>query len=247
MCGQHSRVSSMNEETLIPIIRARLALKLHQQGLKVKEIATALNVTQPAVTQYIKGRRGNAAVKLSELDRFVEPLSEKLLSRNRMGLGGLETSELFETARQYMTMSSGTSSQAKGRMPSSRHSTHDILRQRLELELSAAEKYLELANRTKDAYAKLLLRMISSDSIKHADVVSQVLSWIENEGSGQLGLPDERLLKALLAVEDRANESSLGKRLDVEHPVARLLLEWIDIDEDKHERILRRLLKLVER
>lgn len=237
----------MNEETLIPIIRARLAMKLHQQGLKVKEIASALSVTQPAVTQYIKGRRGNASVRLSDLDRFVEPLTEKVVSRNRMGLGGLEISELFETARQYLTLSSGVSAQSKGRQQSSRHSTRDILRQRLELELTAAEKYLEIASRTKDAYAKLLLRMISSDSIKHADVVSQVLSWIENEGGGQLGLPDERLLRGLLAVEDRANESSLAKRMDVEHPVARLLLEWIDIDEDKHERILRQLLNLVER
>ena len=237
----------MNEETLIPIIRARLALKLHQQGLKVKEIASALNVTQPAVTQYIKGRRGSAAVRLADLDRFVEPLADKLSGRNRMGLGGVELSELFETARQYITMSSGLPAQGKDRLPSSRHSTQDILRQRLELELTAAEKYLELANRTRDAYTKLLLRMISSDSIKHADVVSQLLSWIESGSGGQLGLPDEKLLKGLLAVEDKANESSLGKRIDVEHPVARLLLEWIDIDEDKHERILKRLLKLVER
>ena len=49
-----------SEERLIPIIRASLAERLVREGFHTKEIADALNVTQPAVTQYLKGKRGKS-------------------------------------------------------------------------------------------------------------------------------------------------------------------------------------------
>jgi hypothetical protein len=33
----------------------------------------------------------------------------------------------------------------------------------------------------------------------------------------------------------------------VSHPVARLLLEWIDADEKKHERVISKMVQLIQR
>ncbi|MDA4121711.1 MAG: hypothetical protein OK456_00865 [Thaumarchaeota archaeon] len=236
-----------SEERLIPIIRANLAQKLADQGFRVKEIASALNVTPAAVTQYLNKKRGAGASDVSNVDEMVDPLVEKLTRRIRSGLGGLETVELLEAVRQVMIMNTGRSVgkiQQTHQVEPRRRESLELLRKRLRLELSAAEKYLELANRTGDDYTKLLLRMIASDSIRHGDVVSQIISWLEAGNESSFELPRHELLESMLSIEDSANEESLRKTIDVAHPVARILLEWIDTDEAKHGKMVTRILGL---
>ena len=45
--------------------------------------------------------------------------------------------------------------------PEQNRESMKLLRERLQLELAAAEKYLELANNASDEHTKLLLRLIS--------------------------------------------------------------------------------------
>ena len=125
-----------------------------------------------------------------------------------------------------------------------RNASLELLRERLQLELSAAEKYLELANKTSDDHTKLLLRMIASDSIRHGDVVSQVISWLEADSKRKFELPGKELLESMLEMEDSAKEASLRESIKVDHPVARLLLEWIDMDEAKHGKMVVKMLAL---
>src|SRR4029077_13484969 len=75
-----------SEERLIPMIRARLAERLIKEGFRPKEAAAALNVTQAAVTQYLKRKRGGNAPALASIDHLVDPLAEKLARRMRSGL-----------------------------------------------------------------------------------------------------------------------------------------------------------------
>lgn len=232
-----------NEERLIPWVRSELAKKLARQGFRPTEIARALRVTQPAVTQYLNGRRGAAIQNVPNIDSLVDPLAEKLATKIRSGFR-VETSELLETARQILVMNSGRTFASQGMMGVENRETLDLLQGRLRLELDAAEKYLELANRTSDDYTKLLLRMIAADSIRHGDVVSQLISWLEAGGKSKGSIPDEALLTNMLAIEDSANESSLTESVKIGHPVARLLLRWIDMDEAKHERMVRGLTTL---
>lgn len=240
-------VDTRSEEKLIPVIRAALAERLSRQGFSVKEIARALNVTSAAVTQYLKKRRGSDPATIAGADGLIDPLVEKLVGRLRSGLGGMETIELLEAAHQVMVINAGSRiGQAAARDLPERSESLGLLRRRLQLELSAAEKYLELANKTSDDYTKLLLRMIASDSIRHADVVSQIISWLEAGNESDFEVPGRTLLKSMLSIEDSANEESLSKSVEVAHPVARILLEWIDTDEAKHGKIVSRILNLAK-
>lgn len=235
--------SGRTDERLIPVIRARLAVKMAAEGYHVKEIAEALSVTQAAVTQYISRKRGADGSGLEGFDHLLEPLAEKALKRARSGAGGLEAVELLEVAHQVAVMRAGRGVVGNPEGAAEKKSASlQLLRERLQLELSAAEKYLELANKTKDDHTKLLLRMIASDSIRHADVVSQVISWLEAEEKKQVELPGSDLLESMLSMEDSAKEASLGDSIKVDHPIARLLLEWIDMDEAKHGKMVTRLL-----
>jgi predicted transcriptional regulator len=233
-----------SEDRLIPLIRAKLAEKLIRQGFHVKEIADALRVTQPAVTQYIKKRRGVRFQGIENMDILVDPLAEKLAGRIRSGLGGIETAELLETARQVLVVSRGRKKiQSWTDKPRINKSVR-LLKARLQLELTAAENYLELAGKTSDDYTKLLLRMIASDSIRHGDVVSQIISWLEAGRESEAVTPELPMVEKMLSLEDSASEISLKRNIEIDHSVARLLLEWIDMDEEKHEKILNRLLSL---
>jgi hypothetical protein len=86
--------------------------------------------------------------------------------------------------------------------------------------------------------------MIASDSIKHGDVVSQIISWLEAGNESSFELPSQALLESMLSIEDSANEENLKKSVEVGHPVARILLEWIDTDEAKHGKMVSRILAL---
>jgi len=232
-----------NEEQLIPMIRASLARNLANQGFRISEIARALKVTQPAVTQYLGGKRGTRKQEIPNMDALVDPLAERTAQKIRSGIT-IETAELLETARQIIIMNAGKSTVERSVHEPRRSELMQRLRQRLQLELDAAEKYLQLANQTSEDYTKLLLRMIAADSIRHGDVVSQLMSWFETGGKFEGSLPTEDLLKSMLALEDSAGETSLVKSVEVDHPVARLLLRWIDIDEAKHEKIVGSLISL---
>lgn len=239
-----SRIAS--EERLLPVVRATLARKLAKRGFRVSEIARALKVTHAAVAQYLGGKRGASAQRMLNLDTLVEPLAEKLSERIRRG-ASVETVELLEAARQAMVMSTGQALAGRASTKARDEASLDLLRGRLRLELDAAEKYLALANRTSDEYTKLLFRMIAADSIRHGDVVSQLISWLESGGTGSGSIPEESVLKSVVALEDSAGEESLMKEVDVDHPVAQLLLRWIDIDESKHDRMVRGLMTLSAR
>jgi uncharacterized protein len=233
-----------SEERLIPMIRARLAQRLVNEGFRPKEAAAALNVTPSAVTQYLKRKRGGNAPELASIDRLIDPLAEKLAKRLRAGLGGVETTELVETARQVMVMHRGRMiAQERPRRPE-RDEALRVLRERLKLELTAAEKYLELSNQTADDYSKMLMRMIAADSIRHGDVVSQVISWLESGRESDVEMPGKAILQSLIELEDSAHEASLTDSIRIGHPIAQLLFQWIDADEEKHEKIVSKMLKL---
>src|SRR6267143_3341000 len=230
---------------MIPVVRARLALSLRREGLRVTEIAAALNTTPAAVVQYLKGKRGRLVSRPSQVDRTIDALAERILQRVRSGVReGVRMSELMEAADQLIIASRG-SKMLEETPQKNEKQVVDVLRQRLELELSASERCLESAVKFDDQYSKLLLRMIAADSMRHADVVSQIISWTELPHELILNVPRKEFLDAIMQIEDKAGEQSLRDTVKISHPVARLLLEWIDIDEKKHERIISKMVHLL--
>ena len=230
---------------MIPVVRARLALSLKREGLRVTEIAAALNTTPAAVVQYLKGKRGKLTVRPAQVDRTIDALADKVLQRVRSGVReGVRMPELMEAADQIIIASKGNRmleeiSQKKEKQ------VVEVLRQRLELELKASERCLESAVKFDDQYSKLLLRMIAADSMRHADVVSQIISWTELPHELTLNVPRKEFLDAIMQIEDKAGEQSLRDTVKISHPVARLLLEWIDVDEKKHERVISKMIHLL--
>jgi hypothetical protein len=232
-----------NEEKMLPLVRSTVAKRLLQLGFRANQVSRVLNVTPAAVTQYLKGARGRRLTETEHQKRIIDALAEKAAQRINGNMEPLSAVELLDVAHQILTVTNGekiigSKSEGKGEK---KGESIALLKVRLQLELKAAQRCLDLANHAKDEYTRLLLRMVASDSIRHADIVSQMILWLETEREVAYEPPDHELLDEILAIEDNANEFSLRKTVKIRHGVARLLLESIDMDEEKHERLIAKL------
>src|SRR2546428_12254944 len=98
----------VRSENMIPVVRARLALSLRREGLRVTEIAAALNTTPAAVVQYLKGKRGRLVARPAQVDRTIDALAEKVLQRVRSGMrGGEGLRELMEADDRRIIATNG--------------------------------------------------------------------------------------------------------------------------------------------
>ena len=56
---------------ILPALRRQLAIAIKRSGLKQKEIASILNLTEPAVSQYLKGKRGEQVIFSKEIQKEI--------------------------------------------------------------------------------------------------------------------------------------------------------------------------------
>lgn len=63
---------------VIPSIRSELAKELLNLGMKQKEISEILDITQPAVSQYISDKRGHGIRFESEIQAMIKDFAVKM-------------------------------------------------------------------------------------------------------------------------------------------------------------------------
>ena len=63
---------------IIPSIRKALAKNLKSRGLKQKQIAKALNLTEGAVSQYIKDKRARSDLFTAEIDIKIQKSGDRI-------------------------------------------------------------------------------------------------------------------------------------------------------------------------
>ena len=63
---------------VLPRIRVELTKELHKKGLNQREIAEKLDITQPAVSQYLKQKRGDRVKLGSKTRKKVEKLANQI-------------------------------------------------------------------------------------------------------------------------------------------------------------------------
>ncbi|MFH1971940.1 MAG: helix-turn-helix domain-containing protein [archaeon] len=85
---------------VIPALRKGLAKSLLELGLSQKEIAKKLQLTEPAVSQYLKGKRGND-VKFSENAlKQIKSSAKKIKVSNSKTIAGKELFRLTAYVRK---------------------------------------------------------------------------------------------------------------------------------------------------
>jgi predicted transcriptional regulator len=223
-------------EELLPTLRSHLAsLLVSRYNLSKKDAAASLGVTPAAVTQYLKGRRGTKLrnVLKGEVLLVVEELTRKIA-------GGLERSaielNLLDVAKQIISLSRGL--EKKPRVEGELNELTSQLNIRRILELKTAQRCLKATDSFRDELHDLLLRQIASDSLRHADIVSHILARVDRLKEPYFSSAESDVLKNVLEIEDETIDRVLDD-LEGCSPVIKALLKSIDMDEDKHIKILK--------
>ncbi|MBE6485747.1 MAG: transcriptional regulator [Methanosphaera stadtmanae] len=63
---------------VIPSIRSKLAKELLNLGMKQKEISQLLEITQPAVSQYISDKRGHEIDFEPEVENYIKNMAKEM-------------------------------------------------------------------------------------------------------------------------------------------------------------------------
>ena len=74
---------------VIPSIRSKLAKELLNLGMKQKDISQLLDITQPAVSQYIRDKRGHEIKFNPDVDEYIKNMAQDI------AIGELEPIDLI--------------------------------------------------------------------------------------------------------------------------------------------------------
>jgi hypothetical protein len=70
---------------ILPAVRRQIAINLKKEGLKQKEIAIVLNLTESAVSQYLKKKRGDDVAFSPEINKEISASAE-LIAKDKKTL-----------------------------------------------------------------------------------------------------------------------------------------------------------------
>ena len=236
-----------NVEQILPAVRSLLAKELIQSHNVTKADASKiLGISPAAVTQYTTNKRGSYADELGknrEVIPIIASLAEHFSNKKKKEGEMRRNMTIIETSENILAIinNQGIKDKEKKMDPNTR-----ILQNRVEAELREARTSLNMANKIEDGFGKLLFKGLASDSIRHAEIVSQVIRDQETVGSFKLDKQLKRYLKQMIQEEENASEQLMIKLVKTKHPAVHALLQSIDQDEMKHKKMLRSFSKYLE-
>jgi uncharacterized protein len=231
----------------VQIMQALVARELVEGfGLSEREAAILLGIVPSSVSQYLSGKRLGPALSSylgdEEARRIARRTAQELMTGSAGGRVVLEAAiQLSE--RPVAGAGPARKRPRDGLDPELRRSIPRWLRNRIAGEQSAVAECMRLAQRSRDELTRALFRQIASDSLRHAEIVASLASYLDRSVSSSSPTGISRAdVEHLIQREHEAEATSeidLGPHLG---GMMRILWESMESDEHKHERLLQLLL-----
>jgi len=231
----------------VQVMQALVARELVQGfGLSEREAALLLGIVPSSVSQYLSGKRLGPVLSSylgdDEARRIARRTAQELMA------GGVGSRIVLEAAIQFGERGGPAGAPPKRRAkdgldPELRRNIPRWLRNRIAGEQSAVAECMRLAQRSRDELTRALFRQIASDSLRHAEIVASLASYLDRgvASSSPTGI-SRADVEHLIQREHEAEATSeidLGPHLG---GMMRVLWESMESDEHKHERLLQLLL-----
>ena len=234
-----------NVEQILPGIRSLLAKELiNIHNVSKADVSKILGISPSAVTQYTNNKRGNFAEELGknkQITPIIAILAEHFVNKTKKEGELRRNMTIIETSENILSILKNQNND-KNKIKNTDPNTK-LLQGRVDTELHEAKISLEMANKIEDEFGKLLFKGIATDSIRHAEIVSQIIRSGNTVNKFQLDKKLKKFLKQMIEEEEDASEQSLIKIVKIKHPAVRTLLQSIDQDEIKHKKMLKSLAK----
>ncbi|EQD42876.1 hypothetical protein B1A_15745, partial [mine drainage metagenome] len=119
-----------------------------------------------------------------------------------------------------------------------------FLRARITLEQTAVADCMRLAQKSRDELTRAIFRQIASDSLRHAEIVASIASYLDRGLHRTVATGITRADIDRLIAKEREAESRTAPGMAAElGGVLAILWESMESDERKHEVLLARLLE----
>jgi hypothetical protein len=122
----------------------------------------------------------------------------------------------------------------------------EFLCRRVQAEQESAEEFMRAAISLGDDLARMIFRALASDCLRHAGILMTLISAIERGGAMDISQLKNVDVESLLRKEEKAHIRSLEEvEKLLPEGFSTLLVEFIKSDEEKHSRVLRRIMNMM--
>jgi uncharacterized protein len=219
-------------------------------GLPERRAADLLGLAPSAVSQYRSGHRLASALTQLTADERSHTVARSAAQRLSAlpGPSAETLGILLEAARELAevgnahprrgTAASGTRPNAARIRDLSR-----VLHQRIQVEQSAVVECMRLAQKSRDELTRSVFRQIAADSLRHAEIVASIQTYLDRGLDRSLASGVER--EDIVRLITREREAEAKGPVDVESQlggIMSVLWESMEADERKHEALLDRML-----
>jgi len=233
----------------LPGLRALIARRLvEKHGFSKKRVAEILGLSPPAVTLYLQGKRAEEITKLLSQEKILRMINEFVEYVVDKG-GRLASSELYDlafdviSALEKETIDENLSAPIPSADRKKIRRLLNELKARIEVEQKSSEEFMRIAARINNNLVRMIIRMIARDCIKHSDLLSTIVQIMESGGRVEVDVIDRKLLSDMLTREKKYHVQGFGEVKELmAHPLIKMVADFIENDEHKHEAILRGLL-----
>ena len=224
---------------------------VEQLGLSSRRVADLLGVAPSAVSQYLSGKRVEKGFLAYASDdharRIARRTVEALVEADDHGRASPRL--VFDGAAELASLApaGGRRGPAPAAEPGpSAPEMREIarwLRQRVAAEQVAVARCMRLAQHARDELTRALLRQIASDSLRHAEIVTSLATYIDRGVSAAFASGvSRREVEALIEGERAAEEEGATPAVQHLRGTMAILLASMEADERKHTEMLRELL-----
>jgi rubrerythrin len=122
----------------------------------------------------------------------------------------------------------------------------EFLCRRVQAEQESAEGFMRAAISLGDDLARMIFRALASDCLRHAGILMTLISAIERGGAVDISQLKNVDVESLLRKEEKAHIRSLEEvEKLLPEGFSTLLVEFIKSDEEKHSRVLKRIMNMM--
>jgi hypothetical protein len=221
-------------------------------GLPERQAAGILGIAPSAVSQYLSGKRMGAstgATRAPERERGIaRAAAQRLAAPTGGSAAGLEV--VFAAARELALAAGGAppvdADDARPPDAPDAHRDREVrryLRRRIALEQAAVGECMRLAQRSRDELTRAVFRQIASDSLRHAEIVASIQTYLERGLRRAFASGVRRADIVRLIEREREAEAGLDTSFGPEFGgMLHVLWESMEADERKHEVLLNAML-----
>ncbi len=224
----------------VRVMQALVARELVESfGLPERRTAELLGIVPSAVSQYLSGKRLGRPLSRPLQDPTARALARR--TAQAMLEGSVGPRRILEAAATLAESGGARRGPAASSAALSRpgRAVPRWFRRRVAGEQDAVTECMRLARRSRDEMTRAVFRQIASDSLRHAEIVASLASYLDRGITAVRPTGVSRAdIDGLLRRERAAEASDGGDPAPELGGVLRILWESMEADERKHELLL---------